>query len=104
MVSALRFSFNLQIHPDPPADGIAFVIQNAGTGAIGAPPNGGALGYGGDDNNQNPALGIPSSLAIEFDSFQNQWDPRQSMATPAMWQSRVAAPGTTPHIMAKFAL
>jgi len=69
------FQFQFTNPSNPPADGIAFVIQNAGTGAIGAPPNGGALGYGGDDNNQNPALGIPSSLAIEFDSFQNQWDP-----------------------------
>jgi len=60
---------------NPPADGIAFVIQNSTISAIGSPPNGGALGYGGDDANQNPQRGIPSSLAVEFDSFHNDWDP-----------------------------
>jgi hypothetical protein len=53
--------------------------------------------YGGDDNNQNPALGIPSSLAIEFDSFQNQWTLRRSMATPAMWVQSCGTGNNTSH-------
>lgn len=59
------------------ADGIAFVIQNsAGGGAVqdctssGAGPSivggrGGCMGYGGIDN----------SLAIELDTYRNEWDP-----------------------------
>lgn len=49
-----------------PADGIAFVIQNSsemGTSALGG--LGGSIGYG----------GINNSLAIEFDTFANSWDP-----------------------------
>ncbi len=69
------FQFQFSNPSTPPADGIAFVIQNSGTTAIGSPPNGGALGYGDDDGNQQPQFGIPSSIAIEFDSFQNAWDP-----------------------------
>jgi peptide-N4-(N-acetyl-beta-glucosaminyl)asparagine amidase len=41
------------------ADGFAFVIQNDSPTALGS--NGGGLGYG----------GIPNSLAIEFDTWQN---------------------------------
>jgi len=40
-------------------DGIAFVLQNSGTSALGQ--NGGDLGYG----------GIPSSVAVEFDTYRN---------------------------------
>lgn len=69
------FKFQFTNPSNPPADGMAFVIQNAGTAALGSPPNGGALGYGDDDGNQQPQLGISSSIAIEFDSFQNGWDP-----------------------------
>jgi uncharacterized repeat protein (TIGR01451 family) len=63
-----------------PADGIAFVIQNAGLTAIGSPPNGGAIGYGASDDNPDPSqgAGIPHSLAIEFDTFRNGWDPAAS--------------------------
>lgn len=44
------------------ADGIAFVIQNFDSSAVGAA--GDEKGYG----------GIPTSLAIEFDTWQNPWD------------------------------
>ena len=50
------FTFQLT---DAQADGFAFVIQNAGPTALGAP--GGGLGY----------LGIPQSLAIKFDLYNN---------------------------------
>ena len=60
---SFRFSYgnnyNCQDGSLPGADGIAFLIQNAGTNAIGYP--GGGLGY------EN----IPNSLAIEFDTFSN---------------------------------
>jgi hypothetical protein len=64
----------------PPADGIAFVIQNAPTplSAIGyTGGNGGALGYSDQDASLDPSAGegIANSVAIEFDSFQNLWDP-----------------------------
>ena len=72
--------------PATPGDGIAFVLQNASGG--GTDPNdpgdgtcvangsglsisatiGGCLGYGGIDN----------SLAIEFDTFQNEFDPNNN--------------------------
>jgi hypothetical protein len=66
-------------HAGSPADGLAFVIQNSsgegyGTQALGG--SGGAVGYGvpdlgaGDSGNA-----IPNSLAIEFDTYQNPWDP-----------------------------
>lgn len=75
-----------------PADGIAFVIQNAGTGAIGSSPNGGAIGYGDSDNNADPSqgAGIPHSLAIEFDSFHNGWDPATDPNDPSGNVSHVA--------------
>jgi hypothetical protein len=68
---------------DSTADGIAFVIQNA-AGAVpgntcpetGSGPNvvggtGGCIGYGGVDN----------SLAIEFDTYRNSFDPTDSNAS-----------------------
>jgi hypothetical protein len=54
-----NFSFQLT---NPNADGIAFVIQNVGTTALG--PMGDGLGYGGTG-------GIPSSVAVKFDFFNN---------------------------------
>ncbi len=72
------FQFQFTNASNPPADGIAFVIQNSSTGAIGfTGGSGGAIGYGDADGNTNPSQGngIPNSLAIEFDTFQNAWDP-----------------------------
>jgi Legume lectin domain/Chitobiase/beta-hexosaminidase C-terminal domain len=51
------FTFQLT---DAEADGFAFVIQNAGSTALGA--DGGGLGY----------WGIPHSLAIKFDLYNNE--------------------------------
>jgi len=75
------FQFQFTSPSTPPADGIAFVIQNSGTAAIGyTVGNGGALGYGDQDGSTNPSTGegIPNSLAIEFDTYQNWWDPASS--------------------------
>ncbi len=72
------FQFQFTNPSNPPADGIAFVVQNSGTGAIGfTGGSGGAIGYGDADANTDPSQGsgIPNSLAIEFDTFQNGWDP-----------------------------
>lgn len=74
-------NFQFQLTPAGGADGIAFVIQNAGTNAIGyTGGNGGALGYGDadadyPDGDPSVGQGIPNSLAIEFDVYQNGWDP-----------------------------
>jgi hypothetical protein len=54
-----NFTFQLT---NPKGDGIAFVIQNAGTTALG--PLGSGLGYGGTG-------GIPSSVAVKFDLYNN---------------------------------
>ena len=58
------FSFQLT---NPNADGFAFVIQNVGTTAIG--PSGGGLGYGPDT--PGGSGGIPSSVAVKFDLYNN---------------------------------
>jgi len=59
--------FKFQIHTAAiccsPADGFAFVIQNSSTSALGS-------GFGG-----LAYAGIPNSVAVEFDTFQNSWDP-----------------------------
>ena len=56
-----RISNTNPASPNFPADGIAFVIQNAeaGTAALGG--SGGGIGYD----------GIPNSLAVEFDTYAN---------------------------------
>src|SRR5262249_42523404 len=77
------FEFRFTNPSSTPADGIAFVIQNSGTGAIGSPPSGGAIGYGGDDNNQDLTPSIPSSIAIEFDDFQDSCDPAPVNGNPS---------------------
>jgi hypothetical protein len=60
-------TFQFSINPYSGADGFAFVIQNsgAGTGTLGTTGQGGYLGY----------EGIVNSIAIEFDTFKNGWDP-----------------------------
>ena len=52
-----------------PADGIAFVIQNSGTTALGSPGCG--IGYGGSTSCTSSTSGIPSSVAIEFNTYNN---------------------------------
>ena len=53
-----NFTFQLS---NPAADGITFTIQNVGPTALGGASGGGGLGYS----------GIPKSVAIKFDLFNN---------------------------------
>jgi hypothetical protein len=68
-VQAFDTSFTFRITPgtSPTADGMAFVIQGDGAGALGGP--GGGLGYGSD--HVGGPLGLPRSLAIKFDIYNN---------------------------------
>ncbi len=71
------FKFQMHSPESSPyiADGIAFVVQNAGA----ADPNYGASGSGitslGFNGGGIGYTGIPNSLAIEFDIYGNAWDP-----------------------------
>ncbi len=60
------FSFQLS---DPEADGFTFTIQNSSSAAKALGPSGGGLGYGPDTPGGAP--GIPQSVAIKFDLYNN---------------------------------
>jgi hypothetical protein len=64
-----------------PADGLAFVVQNAAAGANALGQAGGAIGYGGSVPPTPETLGIENSLAVEFDTFANPWDPESDSET-----------------------
>ncbi len=59
--------FTFQISPGTTADGFTFALQNNSTAALGT--LGGGLGYG-TDIAGNPG-GIPASLAVKFDLYDN---------------------------------
>ncbi len=63
------FSIQMSGGTVPMADGIAFVIHNASTGLQTVGPSGGGLGYGPDQ--PSGSGGIPNSIAIKFDTFNN---------------------------------
>ena len=68
------FKFQFTGASAPPADGIAFVIQNSSLSALGQ--GGGSIGYadGGGTCEGAPCDiggGIPNSLAVEFDTYNN---------------------------------
>jgi hypothetical protein len=60
------FTFQLS---DPSADGFTFTIQNSPSAAKALGPAGGGLGYGPDS--PSGAAGIPQSVAIKFDLYNN---------------------------------
>jgi Legume lectin domain len=61
------------------ADGIAFVVQNSSAGAGYIDSSiGGSVGYGDDDVEANPGTGVTNSIAVEFDTFTNGWDPNNN--------------------------
>jgi len=63
-----RFTFQLFKGTNPPADGITFTIQNNSPTALG--PAGGGLGYGPD--HKEGSGGIPNSVALKFDLYNNE--------------------------------
>jgi hypothetical protein len=89
--------FQFQISPPagggPIADGFAFVIQNgpAASVALGTTGAGGYLGY----------EGLPNSIAFEFDTYQDSWDPNGNHVAV---QSNGALPNTANHQTANLAV
>jgi hypothetical protein len=69
LVSNFDTTFTFQMHggTSPSADGMAFVLQGSTPSALGGA--GGGLGYGSD--HPGGPQGIPNSIAIKFDLFQN---------------------------------
>ena len=65
-VASFSTQFDFQLL-NPSGDGFTFTIQGAGPTALGA--SGGALGYGAAQNGSTP--GIPQSIAIKFDLYNN---------------------------------
>jgi hypothetical protein len=61
------FTFRMHVGTSFMADGMAFVIQGSGPSALGG--TGGGLGYGSD--HPGGPQGIPNSVAIKFDLFDN---------------------------------
>jgi hypothetical protein len=72
-VQSFTTDFSLQLI-NPNADGMTFAIQNTGTAALG--PSGGGLGYGAQSPTGTP--GIPASVAVKFDLFQNAQEGKNS--------------------------
>jgi hypothetical protein len=73
-VPITQFTTDFSIWLTGAADGLTFTIQNAGTSAVG--PSGGGLGYGPDT--PGAPVGIPNSMAIKFDIFDNQGEGNNS--------------------------
>jgi hypothetical protein len=69
LVSNFNTTFTFRMHDGttPSADGMAFVIQGSSPQALGGA--GGGLGYGSD--HPGGPQGIPNSVAIKFDLFNN---------------------------------
>ena len=66
-IAAFTTDFYFQLL-SPAADGFTFTIQNQGLAAIG--PGGSGLGYGASQ--PGGAAGIPKSVAVKFDIYNNQ--------------------------------
>jgi len=80
---------------DGNADGFAFVIQNSALAALG--PDGCGLGYGDSNTGCAPTTGgIPYSLAIEFDTYQNADDPNNNHV--AIQSCGGATPNSIDHV------
>jgi hypothetical protein len=73
LAQSFSTSFQVSLH-NGSGDGVAFVIQAVGLDALG--DLGGGIGYGSIDNDTLQSL-IPS-VAVEFDTWQNEWDPNDN--------------------------
>jgi fibronectin type 3 domain-containing protein len=69
-----QFTFQILNTTNPSADGFTFCIQGAGATALGQ--MGGGLGYG-PESTGGPG-GIPNSVAVKFDLFDNQGEGNDS--------------------------
>jgi hypothetical protein len=71
-VANFSTSFQIQFHngSTPPADGMAFVLQGVSPSALFTGGGGGGLGYGPD--HPGGPQGIPNSICIKFDIYNNQ--------------------------------
>jgi hypothetical protein len=70
-------TFQIRLHEGTqpnPADGLTFTLQGVGSNALG--PAGGGLGYGPD--HRGGGGGIPQSVAIKFDVFDNEGETTNS--------------------------
>ncbi len=91
------FRFQITNASTPSADGIAFVIQNSEAGLQALGDGGGGIGY----------QGISNSLAIEFDTYANSYDPEfpasdhtgNAPANHVAIQSCGVSPNTADHTM-----
>jgi hypothetical protein len=85
--TTFTFQFTGQGGTGGHADGIAFVVQHSPTGISFLDTNvGGSIGYADDDGDANPMSGIANSVAIEFDTFTNGWDPNNNhVAIQSCW-------------------
>jgi hypothetical protein len=87
------FTFQLSGSTTYPADGFAFVIQNSALTALGPTNDGCGIGFGDSSTGCAPTTGgIPNSLAVEFDTYQNADDPNSNHVAI---QSCQTGPNTT---------
>ncbi len=93
------FSFQLT-GTAPLADGFTFILQNSSATALGS--NGGGLGYGPDYPGGSP-VGIPTSVAIKFDLYNNAGEGTDSTglytngASPSMPATDLTSSGINLH-------
>jgi hypothetical protein len=73
--SYFRFIFHNPVQCCTPGDGLAFVIQNSSSTDASFGATGGARTALGVGNGGVGYAGIPNSIAIEFDTAQDPWDP-----------------------------
>jgi uncharacterized repeat protein (TIGR01451 family) len=76
--TTFTFQFTGQGGDQGHADGIAFLVQNSPAHDMASGVLGGSIGYGDDDRDDDPADGISNSVAIEFDTYANGWDPNNN--------------------------
>jgi hypothetical protein len=77
--TTFTFQFTGQGGSGGHADGIAFVVQGSPAGNQYLDTvAGGSVGYGDDDGDTTKGAGVSNSLAFEFDTFQNGWDPNNN--------------------------